>query len=106
VRDGDAKIGKVAYLADFSLIRALKVAKPGAYEGDLWRELAGTVYEGGGDGSANENILVSGNKAVLTRYATGRTKIERQATLEHGAACKHCHVCLMHTIPLGGITSR
>lgn len=98
------KIRKAAYLADFALIRTLKLAKPGAYEGDLWREIVGTVYEGGGDDPANENILVSGNKAVLTRYSTGKSKIDRQVTLEHGAAYKHYHACLMRTIPLGGIT--
>lgn len=98
------KIRKAAYLADFSLVRALKLAKPGAYEGDIWRELIGTVYEGGGDDPANENILVSGNKAVLTRYSTGKSKIDRQITLEHGAAYKHYHACLMRTIPLGGVT--
>ena len=98
------KVRKAAYLADFSLVRALKLCKPGAYEGDVWRELAGTVYEGGGDDPANENILVSGNKAVLTRYSTGRDKIERQITLEHAAVYKHYHACLMRTIPIGGVT--
>lgn len=98
------KVRKAAYLADFALVRTLKLAKPGAYEGDLWREIVGTVYEGGGDDPANENILVSGNKAVLTRYSTGKDTIERQVTLEHAAAYKHYHACLMRTIPLGGVT--
>lgn len=98
------KIRKAAYLADFALVRTLKLAKPGAYEGDLWREIVGTVYEGGGDDPANENILVSGNKAVLTRYSTGKSKIDRQITLEHAAAYKHYHAALMRTIPLGGVT--
>lgn len=98
------KIRKAAYLADFALVRTLKLAKPGAYEGDLWREIVGTVYEGGGDDPANENILVSGNKAVLTRYSTGKSKIDRQLTLEHGAAYKHYHACLMRTVPIGGVT--
>ena len=98
------KIRKAAYLADFALIRALKLAKPGAYEGDLWREIVGTVYEGGGDDPANENILVSGNKAVLTRYSTGKAKIDRQVTLEHAGVYKHYHACLMRTIHIGGIT--
>jgi Xaa-Pro dipeptidase len=98
------KVRKAAYLADFSLVRALKVAKPGAYEGDLWRELVGTVYEGGGDDPANENILVSGNKAVLTRYSTGKAKIDRQLTLEHAGVYKHYHACLMRTVHIGGVT--
>ncbi|PGH13914.1 hypothetical protein AJ79_03329 [Helicocarpus griseus UAMH5409] len=98
------KVRKAAYLADFALVRTLKLAKPGAYEGDLWREIVGTVYEGGGDDPANENILVSGNKAVLTRYSTGKDKIDRQLTLEHAAVYKHYHACLMRTIPIGGIT--
>ncbi|KAL4877602.1 peptidase M24, structural domain-containing protein [Aspergillus karnatakaensis] len=98
------KVRKAAYLADFSLIRALKVAKPGAYEGDLWRELMGTIYEGGGDDPANENIMVSGNKAVLTRYSTGRSKIDRQLTIEHAAVYKHYHACLMRTVHIGGVT--
>ncbi|OAQ75657.1 peptidase M24 [Purpureocillium lilacinum] len=98
------KVRKAAYLADFALVRTLKLAKPGAYEGDLWREIVGTVYEGGGDDPANENILVSGNKAVLTRYSTGKDKIERQLTAEHAAVYKHYHACLMRTIPIGGVT--
>lgn len=98
------KIRKAAYLVDFALVRALKLAKPGAYEGDLWREIVGTVYEGGGDDPANENILVSGNKAVLTRYSTSKAKIERQVTLEHAGIYKHYHACLMRTIHLGGVT--
>ncbi|KAJ5983041.1 hypothetical protein N7481_005140 [Penicillium waksmanii] len=99
------KVRKAAYLADFSLVRTLKLAKPGAYEGDLWSQLVGTVYEGGGDDPANENILVSGNKAVLTRYSTGKDRIDRQLTLEHAASYKHYHACLMRTIPIGGITN-
>ena len=98
------KIRKAAYLADFLLVRTLKLAKPGAYEGKLCRELVGTVYEGGGDRPANENILVSGNKAVLTRYSAGKSKIERQLTIEHAAAYKHYHCAMMRTIPIGGIT--
>jgi Xaa-Pro dipeptidase len=98
------KVRKAAYLADFALVRTLKIAKPGAYEGDLWREIVGTVYEGGGDDPANENILVAGNKAVLTRYSTGKDRIDRQLTLEHAAVYKHYHACLMRTIPIGGIT--
>ena len=98
------KMRKAAYLVDFSLVRALKVSKPGAYEGDVWREMMGAVYEGGGDDSANENILVSGNKAVLTRYSAGRTKLDRQLTLEHAATHKHYHACLMRTVPIGGVT--
>lgn len=98
------KIRKAAYLADFALVRTLKLAKPGAYEGDLWREITGAVYEGGGDDPANENILVSGNKGVLTRYSTGKSRIDRQITLEHAGVYKHYHACLMRTIPIGGIT--
>ena len=98
------KVRKAAYLADFAFVRMLKLAKNGAYEGDLWREIVGTVYEGGGDDPANENILVSGNKAVLTRYSTGKDRIERQLTAEHAAVYKHYHACLMRTIPIGGIT--
>ncbi|CAG8890089.1 unnamed protein product [Penicillium egyptiacum] len=99
------KIRKAAYLADFALVRALKLAKPGAYEGDLWREIVGAVYEGGGDDPANENILVSGNKAVLTRYSAGKSTIERQLTLEHAGVYKHYHACLMRTIHIGGVTT-
>ena len=97
------KIRKAAYLADFALVRALKLAKPGAYEGDLWREIVGTVYEGGGDDPANENILNSGNKAVLLRYATGKGIVDRQVVLEHAGVFRHYHACLMRTIPIGGV---
>lgn len=98
------KVYKAAYLADFALVRALKLAKPGAYEGDLWREIVGTVYEGGGDDPANENALASGSKAVLTRYSAGKQKLDRQLTIENAGVYKHYHACLMRTIPIGGIT--
>ncbi|KAJ8115111.1 hypothetical protein OPT61_g3169 [Boeremia exigua] len=98
------KIRKAAYLVDFAFIRGLKVAKEGAYEGDVWRELVGTIYEGGGDDPAMENILVSGSKAVLTRYSAGKATIDRQITFEHAGIYKHYHACLMRTIPLGGVT--
>ncbi|KAK4937876.1 hypothetical protein LTR10_021597 [Elasticomyces elasticus] len=98
------KIRKAAFLADFAHARALKTAKAGAYEGDVWRELEGTVYEGGGDSPALRNVLVAGNKAVLTRYSTGRDKIDRQLTLEHAAVYKHYHCCLMRTTHYGGVT--
>lgn len=35
------KVRKAAYLADSALIRTIKLAKPGAYEGDLWRGIVG-----------------------------------------------------------------
>ncbi|CAH0028711.1 unnamed protein product [Clonostachys rhizophaga] len=89
------KIRKAAYLADFPLVRALNVAKPGAYEGDLWREIVGTVYDGGGDDPSNENILVFGNKAVLPRYSAGRSRVDRQVTLEHAGVYKPYHACLI-----------
>lgn len=98
------KTRKAAYLADFALVRALKLAKPGAYEGDLWREIVGTVYEGGGDDPANENALASGSKAVLTRYSAGKQKLHRQLTIENAGVYKHYHAVLMRTIPIGGIT--
>jgi Xaa-Pro dipeptidase len=98
------KIRKAAYLVDFSQVRAMKAAKQGAYEGKVWSELVSTVYEGGGDRSANEGILVSGNKAVLCRYSSGRDTVDRQITLETGAAYKHYHACLMRTFQYGGVT--
>lgn len=98
------KVRKAAYLADFAMVRTLKIAKPGAYEGDLWREIVGAVYEGGGDDPANENILVSGNKAVLTRYSAGKDTVDRQVTLEHAGVYKHYHACLMRTVHIGGVT--
>lgn len=98
------KIRKAAYLADFALARVLKAAKPGAYEGDLWRELNGTIYEGGGEEPALRSILGSGSKAVLTRYAAGRARVERQLTLEYGSSYQHYHACLMRTLYYGGYT--
>ncbi|KAJ6023659.1 peptidase M24 [Penicillium herquei] len=98
------KIRKAAYLVDFALVRAAKVAKNGGFEGDVWREMNGTVYEGGGDDVANINVLASGNRAVLNRPMSGKQKIERQITLEHGAAYHHYHACLMRTFHVGGVT--
>src|SRR5918998_6840931 len=69
-----AEIGYVreaARLADLGLDRAVEVAGPGAFEGDVLAALQGAIFEGGGDFPANEVIIGSGPRALLFRSAAG-----------------------------------
>jgi Xaa-Pro dipeptidase len=98
-----AYVRRAAELADAALTEAERLAKPGAFEGDILAAMQGAVFRGGGDDPANEYIIGSGRDALLCRYFTGRRHLdaEDQLTLEFAGVYRHYHACLMRTIRIG-----
>jgi Xaa-Pro dipeptidase len=101
-----AEIGYVrraAELADAAWSEAVRLARPGAFEGDILAAMQSAVFRGGGDDPANEYIIGSGPDALLCRYFSGRRHLDAQdqLTLEFAGAYRHYHACLMRTIRIG-----
>jgi Xaa-Pro dipeptidase len=98
-----AYVRRAAELADAAWIEAVRLARPGAFEGDVLAAMQGAVFRGGGDDPANEYIIGSGRDALLCRYFTGRRHLDAQdqLTLEFAGAYRHYHSCLMRTICIG-----
>ena len=103
-----AYVRRAGELADAAWDAAVRLAKPGAFEGDILAAMQGAVFAGGGDYPGNEFIIGSGNDALLCRYFTGRRHLdaEDQLTLEFAGAYRHYHSCLMRTITVGGASPR
>jgi Xaa-Pro dipeptidase len=98
-----AYVRRAAELADESWAEAVRLARPGAFEGDILAAMQGAVFKGGGDDPANETIIGSGRDALLCRYFTGRRHLDAQdqLTLEFAGVYRHYHACLMRTICIG-----
>ena len=94
---------RAAALADASYAEAVRLAEPGAFEGDILAAMQAAVFSGGGDDPANETIIGSGPGALMCRYFTGRRHLEAddQLTLEFAGVYRHYHACLMRTIRIG-----
>jgi Xaa-Pro dipeptidase len=94
---------KAAELADASWDEAVRLAKPGAFEGDILAAMQAAVFSGGGDDPANETIIGSGPGALMCRYYTGRRTLEAQdqLTLEFAGVYRHYHAAMMRTIVIG-----
>ena len=98
-----AHVRRAAELADASYAEAVRLAVPGAFEGDILAAMQAAVFSGGGDDPANETIIGSGPGALMCRYFTGRRHLEAddQLTLEFAGVYRHYHACLMRTIRIG-----
>jgi Xaa-Pro dipeptidase len=98
-----AHVRHAALLADEALDAARAATAPGAFEGDILAALQGTIYRGGGDDPANEQIIGSGPGALMCRYYSGRRTLDPNdlLTLEFAAAWRHYHAALMRTIVVG-----
>ncbi len=103
-----AYVRRAAELADAALDEAWRLAKPGAFEGDIIAAMQGAVFRGGGDDPANEYIIGSGPNALLCRYATGRRHLDAEdmLTLEFAGVYRHYHACLMRTLGIGRVDPR
>ncbi len=99
---------RAAELADAALDEANRLARPGAFEGDILAAMHGAVFRGGGDDPANEYIIGSGKDALLCRYFSGRRHLDPvdQLTLEFAGVYRHYHACLMRTIGIGAVDPR
>jgi Xaa-Pro dipeptidase len=105
-----AEIGYVreaARLADLGLDRALEVAAPGVFEGEVLAALQGAIFAGGGDFPANEVIIGSGPRALLFRYAAGMRRMDPvdQLSLEWAGSYRHYHAAMMRTLAVGEASS-
>ena len=98
-----AYVRRAAELADTSYTEAVRLAAPGAFEGDILAAMQAAVFSGGGDDPANETIIGSGPGALMCRYFTGRRHLDAddQLTLEFAGVYRHYHACLMRTIRIG-----
>src|SRR5579885_1512140 len=103
-----AYVRKAAELADAALDEANRLARPGAFEGDILAAMQSAVFRGGGDDPANEYIIGSGKDALLCRYYSGRRHLDQndQLTLEFAGVYRHYHSCLMRTIGIGKVDPR
>jgi Xaa-Pro dipeptidase len=98
-----AYVRRAAELADDAWTEAVRLTKPGVFEGDILAAMQGAIYRGGGDDPANEHIIGSGRDDLLCRYFTGRRHLDAQdqLTLEFAGVYRHYHACLMRTICVG-----
>ena len=106
-----AEIGHVrraAELADQAWDEAQRLARAGAFEGDILAAMQGAVFRGDGDYPGNAFIIGSGPDALLCRYFSGRRTLQAsdQLTLEFAGVYRHYHACLMRTIVIGPVSAR
>ena len=101
-------VRRAAALADAAWDRAVELARPGAFEGDILGAMQNEIFKGGGDDPANEFIIGSGPGALMCRYFTGRRHLDAEdnLTLEFAAAYRHYHSCLFRTVRLGAPPAR
>jgi Xaa-Pro dipeptidase len=98
-----AYVRKAAELADRAWEKAVELAAPGAFEGDILGAMHSEIFKHGGDDPANEFIIGSGPGALMCRYFTGRRHLAAndQLTLEFAGTWRHYHACLMRTLRVG-----
>ena len=94
---------RAAALADDAWDEAVRLAHPGAFEGDILAAMQGAVFRGGGDYAGNEFIIGSGSGALLCRYFSGRRHLDPvdQLTLEFAGAYRRYHAAMMRTLLTG-----
>ena len=94
---------KAAALSDDAWEEAIRLGRPGAYEGDILAAMQGAIFKGGGDYAGNEFVIGSGPSALLVRYHTGRRHLdaEDQLTLEFSGAYRRYHAAMMRTLLTG-----
>src|SRR5262245_10767240 len=76
-----AFVRRAAELADAAWVEAVRLARPGAFEGDILAAMQSAVFRSGGDDPANETIIGSGRDALLCRYFSGRRHLDPQDQL-------------------------
>ena len=94
---------RAAALADDAWDEAVRLGRPGAFEGDILAAMQGAVFKGGGDYAGNEFIIGSGAGALLVRYHAGRRHLDPQdqLTLEFAGAYRRYHAAMMRTLLTG-----
>ena len=77
-------VRRAAELADDAWDEAVRLARPGAFEGDILAAMQGAVFRGGGDYAGNEFIIGSGAGALLCRYFSGRRHLDARRPAHPG----------------------
>ena len=100
-------VREAAKIADAMLESAKQTAGAGAREADILAEMMATKFRMGGDFSANEPIIGSGDHALMVRYHSGRRVLDArdQLTLEFAGVYRHYHACLIRTLLIGPPTA-
>jgi Xaa-Pro dipeptidase len=104
-----ALIRTAARLADDAMDEALALIAPGVSEAELLAAMQSKVMRGGGDYAASRWILGCGLHALLVRHFGSHDGIiagPDQVQLEFGAAFRHYHACLFHTVYVGAASAR
>jgi Xaa-Pro aminopeptidase len=96
-------VRKAAEIADLALEEIYRLARPGAWEGDILAGFQGLVFRHGGDFSGNEPIFSSGPGSFMGRYFTGRRHIDQNDELnaEFAGVYRHYHACIQRVIRIG-----
>ncbi len=96
-------IRKAAALSDDGWDEAVRLGRPGAFEGDILAAMQGAVFRGDGDYAGNEFIIGSGPSALLVRYHSGKRHLdaEDQLTLEWSGAYRRYHAAMIRTLLVG-----
>ena len=96
-------VREAARLADVGFDRAVEMAAPGVFEGEILSVLQGAIFEGGGDPPGNEVIVGSGPRSLLFRYASGMRRLDEsdQLSLEWAGVYRRYHAAMMRTLVVG-----
>ena len=84
---------------------AVRLTRPGAFEGDIRAAMHAAIWSGDGDTPAHVWPMGSGPSALLVRYHAGarRIGVEDQMFHEFAAAYRHYHAALTLTVLTGKI---
>jgi Xaa-Pro dipeptidase len=98
-----ACIRKAAEMADAALLAANRLARPGAFEGDILAAMQSEIFKRDGDWPGNDQIIGSGPYALIGRYISGRRRLSRndQLTIEWAGSYHRYHAAMMRTILVG-----
>lgn len=98
-----AYVDKAGVLADDALEVAKATARPGVFEGELYAQMHGAIFRGGGFYPGSRFAIGSGEKALIVRTTCEMGVIgdDDQIQLEFAAAYRHYHAGLMRTLLTG-----
>ncbi|HKX07928.1 MAG TPA: Xaa-Pro peptidase family protein [Stellaceae bacterium] len=98
-----AAIRKAAAMADAALVQANRLAVSGAFEGDILAAMQGEMFKRDGDWPGNDQIIGSGEMALVGRYVSGRQRLKKsdQLTIEWAGSYHRYHAAMMRTILVG-----
>ena len=96
-------VRRAAELADAAYEEAVRLAKPGAFEGDILAAMEAAMFRGDGDFGGMDTIIGSDRGALLLRHFAGRRHLSErdQLTLEFCGVYRRYHSGLMRTLLIG-----